>query len=156
MKQGFTLMELMVTVIIIGILASIAVPQYTKAVNKARLAEAVTNLSSLQKGIDMYCTQFRCNAKETVFLKTSGTRLDVDLQGSLNCDSDSCDSKNFSYTASCNTSNCSITITPISTFADYLPTLSATRTKTGLKVTWTRSCSGGAANMCSGLANAGF
>lgn len=49
MKQGFTLIELMVVVLIIGILSSVALPQYQKSVEKARAAEALSTLGSLYR-----------------------------------------------------------------------------------------------------------
>lgn len=76
-QQGFTLIELMIVVAIIGILAAIAIPQYQNYVARAQAAEAITLLSGAKTPVEEYATTNGGFPDSTAFdalgVKTSGT-----------------------------------------------------------------------------------
>lgn len=50
MKQGFTLVEIMIVVAIIGLLAAIAIPSFVKSRNSARTSACINNLRQIDSG----------------------------------------------------------------------------------------------------------
>ena len=57
-RKGFTLLELVVVVIILGILATLGFTQYTKMVEKGRTAEAKMILGQIRTAQVAYNQQF--------------------------------------------------------------------------------------------------
>jgi general secretion pathway protein G len=53
-QQGFTLLEIMVVIVILGILASIVVPNLMGNKNQADRQKAVTDIVALENALDMY------------------------------------------------------------------------------------------------------
>ena len=112
MKRGFTLIELLVVVLIIGILSAIALPQYQKAVAKARAAEAISMLSSLEKAVSVWVLANGYTSAN--FLGGSDLRnanLDIEIpscepggSNAVDCQS----SSDIFYYAECYTSGCEI------------------------------------------------
>lgn len=70
-QQGFTLIELMVVVAIIAILASIAVPSYTRYVARAKVAEAISQLSDIRNRMERNYQDKRRYSCEDVAMPTS-------------------------------------------------------------------------------------
>ena len=56
--KGFTLIELVVVVIIIGILAAIALPRYGKTVENSRVAEATSVLGTIREAQMRYVAEY--------------------------------------------------------------------------------------------------
>lgn len=54
---GFSLIELMIVVVIIGVLAAIAIPQYGSYVRKSRTAEASANINSIAQYEEQYYSE---------------------------------------------------------------------------------------------------
>ena len=75
-KKGFTLMELMITVAIVGILAAIAIPSYTTHVKRGRMAQAYGDIQTIAL------------LEEKAFSETSNYKSYADLESSygLNID----------------------------------------------------------------------
>ena len=87
MKKAFTLIELLVVVLIIGILAAVALPQYEKAVWKTRFSSYLPALRAIK------------NAQEVYYLEngeyaSNFEDLGISLPGTLNTEKDSYASDN--------------------------------------------------------------
>ena len=78
MQKGFTLIELMIVVAIVGILASIAVPAYGNYVLRGKLTEASTELAAMRVKLEQYYQDTRTYeggcAAGTVAPLPSGTK----------------------------------------------------------------------------------
>ena len=71
-KTGFSLVELTIVVVILGILATFAVPRFMTSVEKSKASEAFSYISQI------HSAQGRYNAEHGVYAKNTN-KLDIDL-----------------------------------------------------------------------------
>src|SRR5688572_6962450 len=57
LKEGFTFIEIMIVITIIGIFAGILLPNVARYMNKAKIKQAETTLRMLSQGIELYKAQ---------------------------------------------------------------------------------------------------
>lgn len=91
--KGFTLIELLVVVMIVGILSAVALPQYEKAIEKSRAAEAITLGKAIVESQNRSLTAF---PNDPVDVKSA---LDIKLSETAGSWSgNEYTTENFSYT----------------------------------------------------------
>ena len=95
-NKGFTLIEMLVVVLIIGILAGVALPQYQKAVEKAKTAEVLINIAVMKGAAERYILA-NGYPSEQIELKDF---LDIEITGSEWVDNEyAYFTKDFKYSA---------------------------------------------------------
>lgn len=74
-QQGFTLIELMIVIAIVGILAAVALPAYQNYTKRAKFAEVVSSVVPIRNAIDI-CVQTTGVAISACPLATASSTLD--------------------------------------------------------------------------------
>ncbi len=90
-KKGFTLTELLVVVLLLGVLAAVALPAYTKSVRKSRASDALSNLNI----VSMKQQDYMLNNEKYA---TSFTELNAPVSGLIGGDGEAAVSGDFTYT----------------------------------------------------------
>lgn len=72
-KRGFTLVEIMIVVAIIGLLAAIAIPNFIKSRNRSRDAVCVNNMKQIASALEQVCMENDFDATNPATGATDGS-----------------------------------------------------------------------------------
>lgn len=99
-KDGFTLIELLVIVMILGILSAIALPQYRRSVERARVAEALTLMRAVYDSCERLAWENgKANCGVAVEDGVANFRkLDIMAKGTFADNALTLNTENFAYT----------------------------------------------------------
>lgn len=81
-QRGFTLVELLIVVIILGILAAVVIPQFNSAASESKEAAMASNLATIRQAIEMYKVQH--DDRFPASSADAGTDLETQLKNKSN------------------------------------------------------------------------
>lgn len=98
-SRGFTLIELLVVVLILGVLASIALPQYRRSVERTRVAEALTLMRAIYDSCERLAWENQMTNCGTAVKNDVATfnKLDITAKGTFAAVGTVLLTDNFSY-----------------------------------------------------------
>lgn len=102
-NKGFTLLELLVVILMIGILSAIAVPQYRRAVERSKVGEALTMLRAISDSCERFAWEHQWDTCQQAVnsnvesRKVRFRKLDIIAKGTYSNDGMKLTTKNFVY-----------------------------------------------------------